>query len=143
MGLSNVLLKLLGLKDENANRTNSFGEDLTRLDADGELPWGWAYAHRDFTDRILSEYKYFLEAWIASRGSGVLKEYAALKSFVIYMNDAKMLCESNGECFIKWFYDIIADQEYIEKRASELQYIEENIDELLQQENARKKLKQP
>ena len=38
---------------------NRFGEDLTRLNENGELPWGWVSRKDDFRDKIASEYSYF------------------------------------------------------------------------------------
>lgn len=119
--------------------TNSFGENLDRLTPEGELPWGWTYANKEFVDKIQTEVNYFRNAWIQSKKDGVLKEYASLKSFVLYLNDVKKLCASKGECFTKWFDDIIANQEYINKLTSKLRYIEDNIDELLEKEKRTKK----
>lgn len=93
---------------------------------DGDLPWGWIYANREFTAKIESEYKYFLQDWTALRQGEPIKHYGALKSFVTYMNDAKKLCYSKGECFAFWFSETIASDDYIKTRTKELEKLEKN-----------------
>lgn len=117
---------------------NVFGQDITHLDEDGELPWGWISANKEFTERINTEYKYFLDAWYDIRNKDVIKERWALKSLVIYLEDAKKLCISKGECFVKWFDDLIASQERIDEYKTRQNYIEDNIDALLEAEKLKK-----
>lgn len=111
-------------------------QEITKPDADqehltkeGTLPWGWHTANKNFTDKINSEYSYFLNEWVASRSLSPVKQYGALKSFVQYMNDAQKLCYSKGECFA-YYFDGIASPEYIEKRTSELKELEANFEHL-------------
>lgn len=108
------------------NCRNSFGEDMRYLTADGDLPWGWYTANADFTGKIGAEYKYFFDAWYESRGKSPRETYAALKSFVLYMNDAKKLCHSMGECFEYWLGDCFTD-EYLSERTKELNCLEQNL----------------
>ena len=93
--------------------------DLSHLDENGELPWGWIYQNREFTDKIQKEYSFFLNQWISSRNT--LNEYAALKSLILYIEDGMKLCDSFGECHVKWFNDCIADSDYLKKRKSDLE----------------------
>lgn len=127
------LLELLGVKKKNTDIGIAFvpDDDLEHLTPDGDLPWGWHTANKEFTEKIQSEYSYFLESWLASAKAGIVKEYAALKSLVTYMEDVKRLCDSKGECFAKWASDVIADQTALENKKKRLQQIEENIDALL------------
>ena len=126
-------------KDKNHN---VFGQDITHLDEDGELPWGWISANKEFTERITTEYKYFLDAWYDIRNKDVRKEHWALKSLVIYLEDAKKLCISKGECFVKWFDDLIASQEHIDEYKTRQKYIEDNIDSLLKDEKRKREIEQ-
>lgn len=103
--------------------------DQEHLTSDGGLPWGWQYAHKDFTERISSEYRYFLNAWTESRKQSPRNEYAALKSFVMYMNDARRLCKSKGECYEYWL-TICFDDDYLSKRTADLERLKQNLDEL-------------
>ena len=90
----------------------------------GELPWGWLYRNKEFVDNIQKEYTYFLERWIASREKTPKEQYAALKSFVLFMEDVEKLCKSKGECFEFWFNEILTGKGYLEKRRKELQQAE-------------------
>ncbi len=87
----------------------------------GELPWGWVTRNKAFCDKINGEYSHFLDAWLQSRRKTHIEQYSALKSFVLYLEDAEKLCGSKGECFDFWFHEIIAPKEYIEKRKKELE----------------------
>lgn len=110
--------------------TNSFGERYDRLTADGELPFGWIYRNKDFTDKIQAEYSYFLNMWLDSRNKSPKEQYPALKSFVMYLEDVEKLCKSKGECFEFWFYEILTGKGYIENRKQELEELTANLDEL-------------
>lgn len=105
-------------------------DDLEHLTKDGELPWGWFNANREFTDRMKEEYSYFLNQWIESRGKEPKKQYETLKSLVLWLDDAKKLCYSKNECFAKWFSDCIATDDYIEKRRKEVLNLVKNFDAL-------------
>jgi hypothetical protein len=124
MGLFNFKKK--GVVNKKNNNVNSFGEPLDRLTPDGELPWGWIYANKDFTDKIQNEFTYFFNIWVSSRSKSQKEQYEALKSFVIYMHEAKNLCQSKGECFVEWF-KIRADDDYIAKRENELKELEKSL----------------
>ena len=101
-------------------------EHLTK---EGTLPWGWYKENKEFTSKIDSEYSHFLNEWVASRSLSPVKQYGALKSFVLYMIDAQKLCYSKGECFAYWF-DGVASPEYIEERTAELKELEANFEQL-------------
>lgn len=101
-------------------------EDQEHLTAEGDLPWGWHTENKSFTDKVKSEYNAFLSAWITSKKSQPLAQYNALKSFVVYMNDVKLLCESKGECFVYWRDELFTD-DYLKKRTEELDALERTI----------------
>lgn len=122
--------------DKTTSKNNSDNKSLDKL-IDGELPWGWHYATKDFTDKIRKEYSYFLDTWINSKTRGIKEEYSSLKSFVLYMYDVRKLVYPMNECFVKWYDDIIGDN-YLSAREKELKHIEENFNQLLQEENQRK-----
>ncbi len=110
--------------------TNSFGEPLDRLTSEGELPFGWIYRNKDFVDKINGEYSYFLKLWLDARNKSPREQYSALKSFVLYLEDAEKMCVPKGECFEFWFYNCIAPKDYIEKRKNELKNLVVNYDAL-------------
>lgn len=111
------------------SETNSFSEQLDRLTEEGELPWGWLYRNKEFTEKINGEYSYFLNMWLESRTKTPVEHYSALKSFVVYLEDAERLCKSKGECFEFWFYEILTSKDYIQKRKMELGELTTNFDD--------------
>lgn len=111
-------------------KTNSVGEPLDHLTADGDIPYGWVSVNRDFTSKIESEYRYFFGKWCDSKDKGPKEHYAATKSFVMYMNDAKQLCSSKGECFSFWQDKTLFNDDYINELTEKMQYIKENFDNL-------------
>ncbi len=105
-------------------------DDLEHLTPDGELPWGWIRHNSDFLNPITDEYLHFLNMWCESKNKSPKEQYQALKSFVMYLEDAEKLCKSKGECFEFWFYEILSEKGYIEKRKQELEDLIANFDEL-------------
>ena len=103
--------------------------DQDHLTKDGNLPWGWHRLNKEFTDKIQSEYGFFMNEWLESKSAAPVKQYGALKSFVLYMNDAQKLCYSKGECFAFWF-DGIVSPDYIKVRNDELTELELKFNEL-------------
>ncbi len=124
----------------NRNR-NSFGEDISRLTKDGELPWGWIYANRDFTDKIKAEYEHFSTRVYEAKKRGVEEHQVALKDLLQYREDVRQLCASKGECFAKWASDFINIPKVWEAEKEELRNIEENKDGITKQENTLKNLR--
>lgn len=122
---------------------NSFGQEITHLTEDGELPWGWIYANRDFTEPIEEQYRYLQDTYISAKkeDKGVRAVHAALKSFVTYMEDTKKLCESKGECFAEWSTLMVANDASIEMYRKDLVYMEENMDVLICKEKLVKQMK--
>lgn len=101
-------------------------EPLDRLTPEGDLPWGWWTANKAFTSQLQAEYTQFLNAWLESRRSSDAEQYAALKSFVIYMNDVKKLCESKGECFVYWRDTLFTDK-YLLEETTVLKQLEDKL----------------
>ena len=80
----------------------------------GQLPWGWIARHHEF----------FLQNWTSTFGDNPNKTYDALKSFVLYMQDVRSLCQSKGECYEEWSKILFTD-DYFEKRKQELKELEQ------------------
>lgn len=106
--------------------------DLEHLTTEGELPFGWVYHNREFTGKIGGEYTHFLNTWLDARQKSPKELHSALRSFVVYLEDAESLCKSKGECFEFWFYNILTSPDYIDKRKTELKELAANLDELQQ-----------
>lgn len=122
---------------------NSFGQDITHLTKDGELPWGWIYANRDFIEPIEEQYRYFQGEYINAKKQekGIRAVRSALKSFIVYMEDVERICASKGECFVEWSKISICNPAGMEKYREDLKKIEDNLDELIEKENLIKRLK--
>ena len=104
--------------------------DMEHLTPEGELPFGWVYHKREFTNKIHDEYTYFLNMWLDARKKSPKELYSALKSLIIYLEDAEKLCKTKGECFEYWFYHILISPDYIDKRKAELEKLSANLDKL-------------
>lgn len=102
-------------------------EVLEHLDENGELPFGWVYRNKDFVDKINNEFSCFLNMWLDSRSKSPKEQYAALKSFVLYLEDVEKLCKSKGECFEFWFNEILTSKNYIEQRKTDLEKLFKKI----------------
>ena len=122
-------MSLFNISKKKTIKTNTLGEPLDKL-VSGELPFGWIANHRDFTEKISSQHNYFLHLWLNSRQNSPKEQYSSLKSFVLFLNDCKKLCASQGECYIKWFNDCIADDTYIQERTKELELLSSNFSNL-------------
>lgn len=131
------LFDLFGKKKQ----TNYMDEDLNHLTPEGELPWGWFAANKKFTQRVESEYHRFSDEYAESKKQSPLSEYAALKSLVLYMEDVKRICASKGECFVEWASVLVANPVVLDSCKERLQYLEENMDDLLKHEQMIKRLK--
>lgn len=112
--------------------------DQEHLTKDGSLPYGWYSLNEEFTSQIKNEYSYFLNCWLDSKGKSPKERYAALKSFVLYMQNTQKLCHSKGECFAYWF-EVIADTEYIQARTDELTELEKNLEQLQKEYETRQR----
>lgn len=103
-------------------------EELSHLTSDGELPWGWHYHNKDIIERINNEYSYFLNIWLDSRNKAPKEQYAALKSFVLFLEDVERLCKEKGECFEFWLYNILSSKDSIKELKEELNELQTNFD---------------
>lgn len=116
-------------------------KDMNKLTSEGELPFGWVLAYEDFIKNADNEVMYFYEEYHKNQYGEPLKKYAALKSLVIYFEDAKRIYAKRGECFLYWFENMWAKEDEVRKLTDELKYMEAHMDELIQQEKVLKKLR--
>lgn len=124
------------------NRKNNIqtvnSPDLEHLTQEGELPVGWYYQYKEFTEGINAKMSFFLNQYLDSENKSPQEQYGAIKSFIMFMEEAQSICKSKGECFSKWFNDCVADQDYIDKYKRKMFYIENNIDKLTEEYNKKK-----
>lgn len=90
-----------------ANITNYAGERMDKLDAEGNLPFGWVTHNRKYVDMIEDDLQPFREAmWNAKEEKDKL---AAYKSFLMFLEDGKDYYAKYGECVSKYFEVNICD----------------------------------
>lgn len=116
-------------------------KDQDHLTPEGELPFGWYTVHKDFTEKIESEYNAIADKYFDSRNKGVLNEFSALKAYVAYMKDIKKLCYAKGECYVFWSSICVARPDTMQFMEEKLQNMESNLDELLKTERIMNKLR--
>lgn len=124
------LFGLFGRKKDRkkkATKGNRSSERMDRLTRKGDLPYGWAYANREFTERIEKESKFFFDAYYTSKRKGMLQEYAALKSLIIYIEDVTKLCKRKGECFVYWSSHMVANSKQLAEYKARLKRLEVKI----------------
>lgn len=123
-------------KDKNHN---TLGEPLDRLNKDGELPWGWVAYNKSIIQQIDTEISHFRNEINAAKG--VLRQYAALKSYVLYLKDGYNHYSKIGECEGKYFNEFIVKSQESIDNIKHYKYIEDNIDELLKIEELKENMK--
>lgn len=131
------------IKNAMAKSVSAHTEEINKIDRACDLPSGWLYANRKFTEMSMEQYHYFESAFfkVGKENGGVRAKHAALKSLVIYMEDLKKVCESKGEWFVRWYSLFIADSDILTSRQEQLKHMEENMDELIQKEKLAKQMK--
>lgn len=98
-------------------------------------PSGWIYENHILLEKISSEQSYFLKLWAEHRYSHDVKlRYSSTKSYYNWLIQYKAFCEERGPHFAKWYTDIIADDDYIDKIYKEMKYTEENADFLFRKQ---------
>ena len=105
-------------------------DDLTKLDKDGDLPWGWHTANKQFTETTEAQYRRLDDAWRKAAKSNVYKEREALIPLIQYMESVKSFCDSKNECFSLWASFTVADPRLIAQRKERLADINENAEKI-------------
>lgn len=128
MGLFGLFKKKKQSKPvKKSSKINASGERMDRLTRKGDLPYGWSYANREFTGKFEKEYNRFTDAYFKSKKKGMLQEYAALKSLIVYMEDVQKLCKRKGECFAYWASCIVARPQDIAEYKARLKQLEAKL----------------
>lgn len=115
------LLGLFGKK----KRTNSVGEKLDRLTPEGELPFGWMVYNQEIIEKMEAELETFRKA--INEADDPLKKYAALKSYLLYLEDGKKRYTEINECAGKYFAEYICDSAESEGNLKWLKELEKEL----------------
>lgn len=129
MGLFCLFSKKKNVEKKKNKNKNYSGESLDRLTKDGKLPFGWYQKNKEFTDKIESEHRIFVEEYVNSRNKSPKERYSALKSLVQHTDDVRKLCASKGECFAYWSTALFGDKDF-EELKNELKYLKDHYVEL-------------
>ena len=117
---------------------------LKHLTKDGDLPWGWFTANKDFTEQLWSECRPFLDTLAECRRKSPKEEHEALKSLIKHVDSVRKLCSKKGECYKYWFEEgfFTVNMDMYNKYVERLEYIEDNFQELTEQYEKRIHLEQ-
>ena len=110
-----------------ASRVNFAGESMDKLDAEGNLPFGWVVHNRKYVDMIEADMEPFRQA--ISDAKTDIEKYAALKSFLLYLQDGKKHYCEFGECVGKFFEDYICDSAEAEQRRKAYKELVEKLEQ--------------
>lgn len=105
-----------------AKRTNFAGESMDRLDAEGNLPFGWVVHNKKYVDMIENDMQPFRQAiWDATTD---LQKYGALKSYMLFLHDGKKHYTEMDPCVGKYFEEYICNSCETECWEKELRELE-------------------
>ena len=108
-----------------AKRTNCVGESMDRLDKDGNLPFGWVVHNQKYVDMIEKDIQPFRDMIYNAKTD--IEKYAALKSFLLYLQDGKMHYAKYGECVLKYFEKHICNSTEAEQRLKKFKELERKL----------------
>lgn len=120
------LFKKVTTKEKIASRNVNFaGEKMDRLDADGNLPFGWVVHNKNYVDMIDREMQVFRKAIYEAETD--VEKYGALKSFLLYLQDGKKHYAEMGECVGKYFEEYACKSVESIKRKKEFEKLEKKL----------------
>lgn len=122
-----------------SGKVSMTGERMDRLDANGNLPFGWLAYNQEHVQMIENDLKPFRERIINAKK--VMDEYGAVKSYVLFLQDSVPYYKKNyGDDVAKYFVDHIIGSCEAETYFERMRYIEEHLDELLNEEREEERI---
>lgn len=106
-------------------RTNSVGENLNHLTPEGDLPFGWMAYNKEIIQQMESELSVFRKA--VNDAKEPLDEYAALKSFLLFLKDGKAHYTRINECAGKYFEIYICDSVEAKDKRKRFKALEQKL----------------
>lgn len=125
MGLFNLFNKKTTRETIATSRYNYAGESVDRLDASGNLPFGWVTHNQNYVDMIESDLQPFRRAIDEAKTD--IEKYGALKSFLIFLEDGKKHYNEISACVGKYFEQYIIDSCEADQRRKEFAKIEAKL----------------
>lgn len=108
-----------------ALRTNYAGESMDHLDKDGNLPFGWHTHNKHYVEMIENDIAPFRKAIYDAETD--IEKYAALKSFLLFLEDGKAHYSEIGECVGKYFEVFICDSMEAKQRRESYEAIKRKL----------------
>ena len=120
------LFKKMTTKEKIALRKVNFaGERMDRLDADGNLPFGWVVHNQKYVDMIEKDLQPFRQAILDARTD--IEMYGALKSFVLFLQDGLRHYYQINICAGKYFDEYICKSAEATKRIKQFEELEKKL----------------
>lgn len=108
-----------------ARRYNYAGVSVDRLDASGNLPFGWVVHNQYYVNMIEADLQPFRNAIYNAKTD--IEKYGALKSFLIFLEDGRRHYYGISACVGKYFDQYIIDSCEAEQRRKEFAKIEAKL----------------
>ena len=112
---------LLGKK----KRTNVAGEDLNHLTPEGELPFGWMAYNKEIVKQMDDEWFSFRCA--VDDAKDPVKKWAAMKSYLLYLEDGRKHYTQLNECAGKYFEEYYCDNPFTDKIRKQFPELEKEL----------------
>lgn len=125
MGLFNLFNKKTTKEAIAARRYNYAGASVDRLDASGNLPFGWVTHNQRYVDMIEADLQPFRRAIDEAKTD--IEKYGALKSFLLFLEDGKRHYYGISVCVGKYFEQYIIDSCEADQRRKEFAKIESKL----------------
>lgn len=101
MGLFNLFNKKTTRETIATSRYNYAGESVDRLDASGNLPFGWVVHNQYYVNMIEADLQPFRNAIYNAKTD--IEKYGALKSFLLFLEDGRRHYYGISACVGKYF----------------------------------------
>lgn len=108
-----------------AKKVNCVGERTDKLDAEGNLPFGWVFHNQKYVKMIEKDLKPYRKAILDAKTDA--EKYAALKSFVSFLDKGEKRYNKINKCVGKYFEEHIRGSVEAKQRLAELKAIEKKL----------------
>lgn len=108
--------------------TNSVGERLDRLTPEGELPFGWMAYNKELVKEMDDEWIVYRSA-ISDATDPSLK-CAAMKSYLLYLEDGKNRYYEISECAGKYFEEYYCNAPYNDTIRKQFKLLKKQLKEV-------------
>ena len=108
-----------------AKRTNYAGDSMDKLDKNGALPFGWVTHNQKYVDMIERDLEPFRQMLRDAKTD--VEKYAALKSFLMFLQEGRAHYYEYSECVGKYFEEFICKSMEAKQRKEAFKKIESKL----------------